>query len=68
MDNKSITYFGLKAVVKGDFILKEPIKAYNKGFEISLFIEDGVYKISIIVFLPRSSLDVHTTPRGLLIT
>lgn len=48
MDNTSITYFGLKAVVKGDFILKEPIKAYNNGFEISLFIEDDVYKISII--------------------
>lgn len=55
MDNTSITYFGLKAVVKGDFILKEPIKAYNNGFEISLFIEDGVYKISIIKKISKDS-------------
>ena len=55
MDNMSITYFGLKAVVKGDFILEEPIKAYNKGFEISLFIEDGVYKISIIKKISKDS-------------
>ena len=55
MDNMSIPYFGLKAVVKGDFILEEPIKAYNKGFEISLFIEDGVYKISIIKKISKDS-------------
>lgn len=48
MDNESITYFGLKAVIMGDFVLREPIKEYNNGFEISLFIEDDVYKISII--------------------
>lgn len=51
----SIPYFGLKAVVKGDFILEEPIKAYNNGFEISLFIEDGVYKISIIKKIYKDS-------------
>ena len=55
MDNMSIPYFGLKAVVKGDFILEEPIKAYNNGFEISLFIEDGVYKISIIKKISKDS-------------
>ena len=55
MDNMSIPYFGLKAVVKGDFILEEPIKAYNNGFEISLFIEDGVYKISIIKKISKNS-------------
>lgn len=55
MDNISIPYFGLKAVVKGDFILEEPIKAYNNGFEISLFIEDGVYKISIIKKISKNS-------------
>ena len=55
MDNVSIPYFGLKAVVKGDFILEEPIKAYNNGFEISLFIEDGVYKISIIKKISKNS-------------
>ena len=51
----SISYFGLKAIVKGDFILEEPIKAYNNGFEISLFIEDGVYKISIIKKISKDS-------------
>ena len=40
MKNTSVRYFGLKAVVNGDFVLKEPIKSYNNGFEISLFIED----------------------------
>ena len=55
MDNMSIPYFGLKAVVKGDFILEEPIKAYYNGFEISLFIEDGVYKISIIKKISKDS-------------
>ena len=55
MDNMSIPYFGLKAVVKGDFILEEPIKAYNNGFEISLFIEDGAYKISIIKKISKNS-------------
>lgn len=55
MDNMSISYFGLKAIVKGDFILEEPIKAYNNGFEISLFIEDGVYKISIIKKISKDS-------------
>lgn len=55
MKNTSVRYFGLKAVVNGDFVLKEPIKSYNNGFEISLFIEDGVYKISIIKKISQDS-------------
>lgn len=55
MDNASITYFGVKAVIKGCFVLKEPIKAYNNGFEISLFIEGDCYKISIVKKLSNES-------------
>ncbi len=37
-------YFGIKAIVIGDFVLSEPIKSYHKGFEVSLFIDKGSYK------------------------
>lgn len=53
-------YFGIKAVVIGDFILGAPIKSYHKGFEVSLFIEDGSYKISVIKPVPDNSpLQIH---------
>ncbi|MDE7421187.1 MAG: hypothetical protein K2N35_13360 [Muribaculaceae bacterium] len=41
-------YFGLKAEIEGNFALKEPIVTYSKGFHISIFSEDRVYKISLI--------------------
>lgn len=41
-------FFGIKTLIIGDFLLKEPIKSHQNGFEVSIFIEDGVYKISII--------------------
>lgn len=55
MENEAVNYFGLKAVIDGDFILTRNIKSYKNGFEISLFIEDGVYKICIIKKITKDS-------------
>ena len=55
MENDSVKYFGLKAVVEGDFILKGPIKSYKNSFEISLFLEEDVYKIGIIKKITKDS-------------
>lgn len=46
--NDKLLYFGVKATVVGDFCLKEPITTHTQGFLVSLFVEDGAYKISII--------------------
>lgn len=43
-----LLYFGLKAEIEGNFGIKEPIVTNSKGFQISIFLEDGVYKISLI--------------------
>ena len=43
-----VLYFGVKAVVKGDFCLNAPIFTHTHGFKVFLFIEDGVYKISLL--------------------
>lgn len=43
-----LLYLGLKAEIVGNFALKEPIVTHSKGFQISIFLEDGVYKISLI--------------------
>lgn len=43
-----VLYFGVKAVVKGDFCLNTPIFTHTHGFKVFLFIEDGVYKISLL--------------------
>lgn len=52
--------FGVKALIIGDFVLKEPIFTYTKGFKISIFQEDGNYKISIIKPIPENSpLQIH---------
>lgn len=46
--NDKILYFGIKVNIVGDFCLKEPIISYTNGFQVSIFIEKGVYKISTI--------------------
>lgn len=46
--NDRFLYFGVKATIIGDFCLKEPIMTHTQGFLVSLFIEDGTYKISLI--------------------
>lgn len=47
--NDKLLYFGVKATVVGDFCFKEePITAHTQGFLVSLFVEDGAYKISLI--------------------
>jgi len=43
-----VLYFGLKAEIEGYFFLKEPIVTHSKGFQISIFSEGEVYKISLI--------------------
>lgn len=55
MDNDKVLYFGVKSIVKGDFALKAPIVSNNFGYQVSLFIEDDVYKISIIRRIPNDS-------------
>lgn len=53
-------YFGIKARVVGDFVLKEPIFTHSKGFKISIFAENGEYIISAIKLIPENSpLQVH---------
>lgn len=47
-DNDKVLYFGLKAEIEGNFVLKEPITTHSKGFQISIFSEGEVYKISLI--------------------
>lgn len=46
-DNDKVLYFGLKAEIEGNFVLKEPITTHSKGFQISIFSEGEVYKISL---------------------
>ena len=41
-------FFGVKAVVNGNICLESPISTHTHGFKVSLFIEDGVYKISLL--------------------
>lgn len=43
-----ILYFGVKASVIGDFCLKAPIITRTQGFQTTIFIEDGCYKIMLI--------------------
>ncbi len=43
-----VLYLGLKAEIEGNFSLKEPIVTHSKGFQISIFLEEQVYKISLI--------------------
>lgn len=43
-----VLYFGLKAEIVGNFSLKGPIVTHSKGFQISIFLEENVYKISLI--------------------
>lgn len=53
--NDIIIYFAVKAQVIGDFLLTEPIKSHTRGFEVAIFIEDGVYKISVIKSVTATS-------------
>lgn len=53
-DTKKL-YFGLKATIKGSFSLASPIKTFSNGFQISVFIENGIYKITIIKRVPSDS-------------
>lgn len=58
-------FFGIKALIVGDFILKEPICTYAKGYKVSIFIEDGKYKISVIKLIPNDSpLQIHYKVSG----
>ena len=41
----NVLYFGVQAVVVGDFYLKAPISTHTHGFKVFISIEDGVYKI-----------------------
>lgn len=41
-------YFGIKAHIIGDFVLTKPISTHYSGFQVSIFIEDDFYKISLI--------------------
>lgn len=50
-----MVYFGVKAVILGDFLLKEPICSYSNGYKVSIFLEDGIYKISLIKIIPNES-------------
>lgn len=55
MNNTKKLYFGLKASIKGSFSLASPIKTFSNGFQISVFLENGIYKISIIKRVPSDS-------------
>lgn len=53
-------YFGVKALIIGDFALNEPIFTHTNGFKVSIFIEDGKYKISVVKLIPpKSPLQIH---------
>ena len=53
-------YFGIKARIIGDFVLKEPIFTHSNGYQISIFIEESQYKISVIKSVPdKSPLQIH---------
>ena len=53
-------YFGVKALIIGDFVLNEPIFTHTNGFKIFIFLEDGGYKISVIKLIPeKSPLQLH---------
>lgn len=53
-------FFGVKALIIGDFALKEPIFTHSNGFKIFIFFEDGGYKISVIKPIPeKSPLQIH---------
>ncbi len=41
-------YFGVTANILGDFILRKPICTHYNGFQVTIFFEDGFYKISLI--------------------
>ncbi len=57
-------YFGVKAVILGDFVLKNPICSYSSGYQVSIFIEEGTYKISLIKIVPNESpLQIRYTIR-----
>lgn len=52
--------FGVKALIIGDFVLKEPIFTYTQGFKVSVYHKDGSYKISVIKPIPENSpLQIH---------
>lgn len=44
----NVLYFGVQAVVVGDFYLKAPISTHTHGFKVFISIEDGVYKILLL--------------------
>lgn len=53
-------YFGVKALIIGDFVLNEPIFTHTNGFKIFIFLEDGDYKISVIKLIPeKGPLQLH---------
>lgn len=53
-------YFGIKAIIIGDFVLKDPIFTHSNGFKIFIYFEDGNYKISVIKSIPENSpLQLH---------
>lgn len=59
-------FFGVKAVVKGNICLEAPISTQTHGFKVSLFIEDGVYKISLLKRVADSdSLKIKEIKDGL---
>lgn len=53
--NNQKKYFGVKAPIIGNFALTAPIKSHSHGFEVSIFIEDDKYKISVVRLVPEQS-------------
>lgn len=57
-----VLFFGVQAEVIEDFCLKEPITCFSKGFQVKLFIEDGVKKLSLIKAVGNNSdLNIKVT-------
>ena len=48
-------YFGVKAIIIGDFILTNPIKTYFDGYQVSIFKENEIYKILLIKIISADS-------------
>lgn len=55
-------YFGVQAEIVGDFVLTGPIKTQHNKFQVSIFIENGKYKISVVKAIPaQSPLELDNT-------
>lgn len=46
--DKRILYLGVKTRIIGDFVIKAPIRTHSNGFQISIFLENGEYKIEVV--------------------